>query len=477
MRRALFLFFLLITYTLLQAQQRSIRGRVLDAQGVPLAGVSITIKGNAGGTVTDAQGNFAINAATGNTLVFSYVGQQKELTLANEETLSVSFDEQSRQLSEVVVTALGQTRNKDRVGYSASTFRSEDIVRSAPVSALDGLQGRVAGADISTIGGQPGSSSRIIVRGYTSIGGQSNQALIVVDGVPFNNSRLGSFNDFANSGGVDFGNGLNDINPNDIENITILKGAAATSLYGSRAQNGVVLITTKKGRAGRISVDVTSSAIGTTVGKLPEFQNVWGQGWSGLHYKEENGSWGPKMDGKERLWGSNVDNSRLIKPFSPVKDNVRHFYDMGSEFNNTVAVRGGSENSAFYLSFGNVYNDGIMPTNVDVYRRNTLSLRGSTKTDKFLASASLNYINKNGSTVSSDDNEAGSSTFENVIQIARDMDITDFKDYKNKFFNVDNYFTPYAANPYFSLLENRNKYQNDRFFGNVEFGYDFTKKL
>ncbi len=474
----LMLAMLVLTTVLVFAQTRTIKGRVTDETGAPVSGASIIIKGTSAGTSANENGEFSIAGKNGDVLVVSSTNYAaNELRLGSAGNVPVILSRQAA-INEVVVTALGQTRSRDRIGYSATTFRSEDIVRSAPVSALDGLQGRVAGADISTIGGTPGSSSRIILRGYSSLSTSGNsQALIVVDGVPFNNSRLGSFNDFLNSGGVDFGNGLNDINPNDIDNISILKGAAATSLYGSRASNGVVLITTKRGRAGKLSVDFTSSALFSSVAKLPDFQNVWGQGWNGLHYKEENGSWGPKMDGKDRLWGSTVDNSRLIKPFSAVEDNVKDFYDLGKELNNTIAVRGGNENANFYMSYGNVYSDGILPSNVDVYRRNTLSLRGQLKAEKFLASASLNYINKNGATPNNRDDATGSSTFENIIQIARDIPITDFKDYNNKFFNVNNYFTPYASNPYYSLFENGNKLQNDRMFGNIELGYDFNKAI
>lgn len=481
MRKLMSLLLCVLFATALWAQQRTISGKVADANGNPLPGVTVSIRGQNTATQTATDGTFTITAAPGNTLVFSYVGlTPQEVQVGNSNTISVTLQEQGQQLTEVVVTALGQTRSKDKVGYATSTFRAEDVVRSAPVSALDGLQGRVPGADISTVGGQPGSSSKIILRGYSSFsttGGGNNQPLIVVDGVPFNNSRLGSFNDFLNSGGADFGNGLNDLNPNDIESISILKGAAATSLYGSRAANGVVIVTTKKGKAGKISVDFSSSAIFSTVGKLPDFQNGWGQGWNGDHWKEENGSWGPKLDGKDRLWGSVVDNSRLIKPYSAIDDNVRHFYDMGTEMSNTISVRGGNETANFYLSYGNVYNNGILPSNVDIYRRNTLALRGQLKTGPFTASGSLNYINKNGNTVSSQADAAGSSTFENLIQIPRDLPITDFKDYTNKFFNVDNYFTPYASNPYYSLFENGNKNQNDRVFGNVELGYDFSKAI
>ena len=468
----------MLTSIIVFAQQRVVTGQITDEAGAPVPFATVSEVNTTNATTADANGNFSLSIKPNGRLTISSTGFMEQTINPTGNSSNIRLMRSTGQLQEVVVTALGQTRSKDRIGYSASTFRSEDIVRSAPVSPLDGLQGRVAGADISTIGGTPGSSGKIILRGYSSLSTTGNsQALVIVDGVPFNNSRLGSFNDFLNTGGVDFGNGLNDINPNDIDNISILKGAAATSLYGSRASNGVVLITTKRGRVGKLTVDFNSSAMFSSVAKLPDFQNGWGQGWNGLHYKEENGSWGPRLDGIDRLWGSTVDNSRLIKPFSAIDNNVRDFYDLGTELNNSIAVRGGNENANFYMSYGNVRSDGILPSNVDVYNRSTLSLRGQLKSNKFLASASLNYINKSGSTPNSNDDASGSSTFENIIQIARDIPITDFKDYNNKFFNVNNYFTPYASNPYFSLFENGNRMQNDRVFGNVELGYDFSKAV
>jgi TonB-linked SusC/RagA family outer membrane protein len=467
------------------AQQRTVRGKVLDNTGSPLSGATIAVRGARNSTVTDISGNFSITISPGATLQISMIGYaNQEIRVQNEESISVTLQQQSTSLGEVVVTtALGQSRRKDKIGYSASSFRAEEINRTAPISPLDGLQGRIAGADISTVGGQPGSSGKVILRGYSSISG-SNQALVVVDGVPITNARPGSYDptgdyrtDPAFGNSLDFGNGLNDLNPGDIENITILKGAAATSLYGSRAASGVILITTKKGRAGKIKVDFSSSAVSSLVAKLPDFQNKWGQGWNGQHLKEENGSWGPLLDGEERLWGSEVDNSRLLKPFSAVKDNVRHFFDQGLELANNIAISGGTSNSNFYLSYGNVNSNGVLPGKADFYGRNTISARGQLSTDKFLASASLNYINRTGSNASTNDDEAGSSTFENIIQIPRDFSITDMKDYNNKFFNVDNYYSPYVANPYFSLAENGNKYTSDRFFGNVELGFNFSKNF
>jgi TonB-dependent SusC/RagA subfamily outer membrane receptor len=420
---------LMVLCTLAYGQARTVTGTVKDESGNPVPFATVTEAGTKNATTADANGNFSINIQPSGRITLSAAGYQAQTVTYDAQNPNITLRRGEGQLAEVVVTALGQTRSKDRIGYSASTFKSEDVVRSAPVSPLDALQGRVPGADISTVGGQPGGSSKIILRGYSSLSTSANggnQALIVVDGVPFNNSRLGSFNDFLNSGGVDFGNGLNDLNPNDIESINILKGAAATSLYGSRATSGVVLITTKKGKAGKLAIDFSSSAVFSSVGRLPSFQNTWGQGWNFEHWKEENGSWGPKLDGQNRLWGSLVDNSRLLKPYSAVEDNVRDFYDLGSEYNNNISLRGGGEAANFYFSYGNVSSNGILPGNSDVYKRNTLSVRGQLKQGKFIASASLNYINKHGRTANTTDDAAGSSTFENIIQIARDIPIVDF---------------------------------------------------
>lgn len=465
------------------AQTSPVTGQIKNDKGEPVPFATITLKGTQTGVSANDVGTFTIQAPKTGTLVISAASfNTLEFPVANRSTLNIVLQPGTSNLQEVVVTALGVSRSRERLGYSATSFKTEEINRIAPVSPLDGLQGKVAGADISTIGGQPGASSKIILRGYSSLQG-NNQALIVVDGVPFNNSRPGSGtrgdeNLLSAQGGSDFGNGLNDLNPNDIENITILKGAAATSLYGSRAQNGVVLVTTKKGRAGQLKVDFSHSSILSEVGRMPTFQNTWGQGWNGLHYKEENGSWGPKMDGRERLWGSEVDNSRLLKPFSAAEDNVRNFYDRGLEVNNSVSLRGGNDNANFYMSYNNVFSDGVLPSDADIYKRNTFALRGQLKaTDRFVINSSFNYINKNSRTVSTDDDEAGASAFSDIIQIGRDIPITDFGDYNNKFFNVDNYFSPYSANPYFLLNKNGNRYSSDRFFGNLDMTYKISNAL
>jgi TonB-linked SusC/RagA family outer membrane protein len=463
------------------AQPRAVSGKVTDAKtGVGIPGVTVSIKGSTVSTQTNSDGVFTVPADNGTTLIFSSIGfKSQELKVGSSASVTVAMEVQSGELNEVVVTALGISREKKTLGYSTTTFKSDDVNRIAPVNVFDGLQGKIAGADISNVSGSPGGSTKVILRGYSSLGG-SNQPLYVVDGVPLSNVSTGGetiapdyVNNKAASPGFDFGNTANDINPNDIESLTILKGAAATSLYGSRGSNGVIVITTKKGRSGKVKFDVTSSATFSQPTILPRLQEKFGQGWGQTFILSENGSWGPRLDGVNRLWGAPVDNSQLIKPFSFIKDNVRDIYETGREYNNTFSVSGGNEASTFMLSYGNSYSDGIIPTDNDSYRRNTFALRGATRYKKLFVEGSFNYVNTSQKYVEAGQSAAGigSSFFEQLLQIPVDIPIKDFRDYKNKFFNVDNYFTPYAENPYYTIYENGSTKKSDRFFGNFNAQY------
>jgi TonB-dependent SusC/RagA subfamily outer membrane receptor len=305
------------------------------------------------------------------------------------------------------------------------------------------------------------------MRGFSSLGG-SNQPLYIIDGVPMSNGQVGS-NDI--NGGFDFGNRANDINPDDIESMTILQGGSATALYGSRASSGVILITTKNGsKAGnKAKVEISSTTTFDSPLRLPYFQNEFGQGWydrgGGLADLQENGSWGPRFDGKIRKWGFVVDNQQQIKPYKALPTNIQDFFETGKNFNNTIAISNGDDNKSYYLSFGNVTSDGIYPTNADSYERNNLSLRGSSKFLKlFTASGSLNYVRKNSKFVATGQDQAA---LDGLWQTPRDISIVDLRDYNNKFNNLDNYFTIYAQNPYYILGEHGDKFQEDRMFGNV----------
>ena len=474
MRKLYYLFALLIPIIGL-SQQRPLNGTVVDPRNAPMAGVTVTLRGTNKATVTDERGNFTITASPNDVVRLSYLGQQKDVTVGAATSQTFVFDPQANQMSEVVVTALGQTRSKAKVGYSTTTINTEALNRSSPISPIDALAGKVAGADISKLGG-PGSSAKVVLRGYGVISGGSNQPLYVIDGIPLIDSRPGA-NDNGTAG-TDFGNGANDINPNDIESITILKGTAASSLYGSAARNGAIMITTKRGRSGKLKVEYSGGADFSLVGKLPTFQSTFGQGWNNTFVLSENGSWGPRLDGKQRLWGPVVDNSQLIKPFSFVDNNIRDFYETGTDYTNTVSLSGGSDNSQFYFSYGNATSNGVLPGPADLYERNTFALRTNSKFNNLTINSSFNYINKTVHTPFTGQSTAqGGSTFEALLQIPVDIPISDFRDYKNKYFDINSYFSPYDENPYYPLYENSNVQKSDRFFGNLDLNYHISNSF
>lgn len=462
------------------AQTRQITGIVTSSEdGSALPGASVVVKGTTLGTVTGMDGKFALRVPeTAKTLVISFMGMTTvEVALTTETNYPVVLKPAPVAISEVVVTALGQQTAKAKVGYSTASFSSDAINKDGVVSLMDGIAGKVAGANISNIGG-PGASTKVVLRGYGIIGGGNNQPLYVIDGVPLSDASLG-INFTGNiSGYTDYGNGSTSINPNDVESISILKGTAATTLYGSTAKNGAIMITTKRGKSGKLKIEYNGSYNWSEVGKLPDMQSEFGTGWSGLNDLAQNGSWGPKLDGKIRPWGSVVDNSQLIKPYSYVPNNIRHFYNTGTEANNSIALSGGNDQSRFYLSYSNVTSDGIIPTQADYLQRNTFAVRTNSNYGNFSINTSFNYINRRQNAPKTGQGSPDAATvFESLLQIPVDIRITDFRHYKNKFFNVDNYFTPYAENPYYALVENGTQQNQDRFFGNVDMKYKFSKEL
>lgn len=464
---------LMLTSAFAFSQQKSITGKVINSSGASLPGITVQVRGTSSGTATDTNGEFSLTVPNNNTvLVFSGVSfKTQEMKVGTQSNLTVVMQTESTTLEQIVVTALGQTSQKSKVGYATSTFNSEEINKVAPVSVLNGLAGKIAGAEISSTGG-PGSSTKVVLRGYGVIGGGDNQPLYVIDGIPLTNSRFGS------TSSNDFGNSANDINPNDVASVTILHGTAASSLYGSIAKNGAIMITTKRGKTGKLHVNYAGALTLSEVSKLPNMQSVFGQGWGGVFVLGENGSWGPKLDGKVRAWGSIVDNSQLIKPFSFINNNIRDFYNTGVDIDNSISMSGGNENTSFYFSYGNVESDGVLPTNSDYLGRNTLALRTNSTFNKFTVNTSFNYINKKvNAPFTGQGGSDGGSLFEEILQIPVDLPISDFRDYKNKFFNVDNYFTPYAENPYYPLFENKNTQNSDRFFGDVDMSYKIAPSL
>jgi len=464
------------------SQEVQVKGRVTSAEdGSALPGASVVVKGTNTATVTDPEGNYSIRVPAGaTTLVVSFIGMKtQEVEIAGQTTINIAMQPEVIGMEEVVVTALGIKRSEKALGYSAVTVKGDEISQTRTSNIMNSLQGKVAGVAISASSGAPGASTKVVIRGFSSITG-NNQPLYVVDGIPVNNTTNTKFadnNDVSRT--QDFGNRANDINPDDIESVTILKGAAA-ALYGSRAANGVVMITTKQGaKSDRFKVEYNGSASFSEPLRLPQMQNWYGQGWNGTFKYEENGSWGPRFDGKMRLWGNVVDNSQQLKPFVPLKNNLRDFFDVGRGFNNTISISGGNDNALFYLSYGNVREDGIVPTDADSYIRNSILLKGSYKGKRLTSSASINYIKKDQKFVTQGQGtgDAGATLFQDIMQIPRDVSIIDLKDYKNKFNNIDNYFTPYADNPWFIINENGNQWNEDRVVTSINLDYKITSWL
>ncbi|MEH0158295.1 SusC/RagA family TonB-linked outer membrane protein [Limibacter armeniacum] len=461
------------------AQEQTVTGTVSDEQG-PLPGVTVQIKGTSKGVVTNIEGKYTISVPSSETvLIYNFVGYtDKEVTVGNQSVIDVLLAQDTQELEEVVVTAIGVERSERSLGYAVQAVNSEDLLKTNETSALNSLQGKVAGVNISSASGNPGASTKVRIRGLSSISGD-NQPLYVINGVPVSNSAIGS-SDL--NGSLDFGNALNDLNPEDIQEVSVLKGAAATTLYGSRGANGVILITTKSGqdaatRRKKAEISVNFGVSFLTPLKLPEFQNRYGQGIDGDTDLEENTSWGPRFDGQLRPWGRVVDNQQKIKPYENLEDNVRNFFDVGVTYNTGVSLGGGNEKTNYYLSYSNVTSDGYIPTSVDEYNRNTISFSGGTDLFNGLKSTiNINYINTESSQVYGGQQQ--NSIFNSLYQIPRDIPITELADLNAPFNTPENYFTPFSLlNPYFVINEYGNEYNADRVFGSLDLSYELVKNL
>ncbi|WP_242131623.1 SusC/RagA family TonB-linked outer membrane protein [Aestuariivivens marinum] len=475
------------------AQEKTITGTVSDNSGLPLPGTTVLIKGTSTGTSTDFDGNYSIKANTGDVLVYSFVGYTtKEITIGSSSTINVTMQEDAAVLEEVVVTALGIKRQKRSLGYAATAIDDEQLTEVTTVNPLESLSGKVAGVDI-TAPNQPGASPRVILRGYTSLNG--NGPLYVVDGTPISSSvNTGSVSGRTTdvNRSFDGGSNINDIDPNSIESINILKGGAATALYGSRAANGAIIITTKKGKADqKLTVEIKSSIDFLEVSRVPHLQYQFGQGWDGLGYSftpagtlgasNENGSWGPEFNGEIRTWGQIVNNSQLIKPYVALEDQMLDFFDIGNTYANTIRLSGGSDNSDFSLTFSRLDTDGVFPTDADALKKNTLSVNAGLSRDRFRVRIAANYAQTRQNAINTgqgDDAGQGATLVQELLQVPTDVSIIDMKDYLgNPFYGNDWFYTPYARNPYWVLNENATNVRRENLYGNINFQYDILSNL
>jgi len=470
------------------AQERVVSGVVSDNTGLPLPGVSVLVKGTKNGTQTDFDGKYSIKATPSEILVFSYIGMKTQEAKAGSAKINIKMASDAVELEGVVVTALGVKRQKKQLGYATATVSGKELTEVNNTNVFGSLSGKLAGVDISAPA-QVGASTKVVIRGYSSLSG--SDPLYVVDGTPINNSSNGVSGTSSVDRNYDAGNGIGDLDPTNIESMTVLKGAAATALYGSRASNGAIIITTKSGKNNsKLKVDFSSSIDFSEVARVPHFQYAFGQGWFGQGYSglpthgsasAENGSWGPAFNGEIRPWGTIVDNSQQIKPYVGLKNNLKDFYDIGNTYTNNFRVSGGGDNSNFSLGFSSTNSNGIAPTDADLYLRRNVNLSAGINTAKFDVKTNINYVNKDQNAINTgqgDEAGEGATLVQELLQMPSDVSIVDFKDYKNNVFNTpSNFFTPYASNPYFVLNENSTNIKGNRVFGNVNLNYKFTPKF
>jgi len=491
MKKSLFLLLLLVNGLLQQAwaQDRTISGKVTDRstnQGLP--GVTVLAKGTTVGTSTNSDGAFSLAVPSSTTtLVFSFVGYaSQEQAIGSSNTVDVTLATDTKQLGEVVVTALGREETKRSLGYAVQDIKGEEFTQARETNVVNSLTGRLAGVQVSNSTGAPGSSARIVIRGAKSISG-SSQPLFVIDGQPIDNS---SFSNSGSGGGIDYGNAASDINPDDIESMTVLKGANASSLYGSRGANGVIVITTKSGRKSRgIGISVNSTTSFESPLKTPDLQDQYGQGTGGeFSYVDGAGSgindgydesWGPRLDGRllPQFNSPVVNGVRQATPWvSPGKDNIRkYFFETGHTLTNNVAISGGNEKAGVRVSYTNLDQKGIL---YNTYlRRNTVNVNGGVDvTNKFKVSTNINYSNTLGRRPGQGYDEL------NVMQqmytwFGRQVDVRDLKSLYESTGSNANWNNNYHNNPYYVLGQATNDDERDRIIGNLTLTYDLTDWL
>ncbi len=335
------------------AQTHTATGKVVDENGVGYPGAGVTLKGTQLGVVTDANGDFMLEVPDGsNIFMIQAVGYNTREVRETDQTMIIKLVPKAKELEGTVVTALALRREKRELGYNTTTVNGEELTAGQNVSALSALQGKVAGADITSSTGGPGGSTRIVLRGEKSIL-KDNNALIIVDGVITNNyDRTSSGQGISdNLSQTDFGNSANDLDPDEIESITVLQGPEASVLYGAAGANGAVMITTKHGRhktsGEKTKMDITYKATYTEsdILKYPDVQHTYGQGaiYAGIvDDRQDNFSWGLPFDNSIKPWGQIIDGKQLVKPYSDQKNNIKDFFNHGKDLNNFLSVSGGN---------------------------------------------------------------------------------------------------------------------------------------
>ncbi len=498
----MFFAFTLLCSTIVQAQVKSIKGVVTDGTGLPLPGVSIVVKGTTEGTQSDMDGNFEINTKEGSTLTFSFVGMNTVEQIATGAFMKVVLTDSENTLEEVVVTALGIKRDKKALGYAAQEVSGETLSSAGQTNAISALSGNVAGVQVTTPSSM-GGSTRITIRGINSVT-QNNKPLIVVNGIPIDNSNYNTSSTQSGSGGRDYGDASADINPDDIESVTVLKGGAAAALYGSRAQNGVIMYTTKSAKKGKAEVSLKSGVTFESAYISPILQNSYGGGYddSGLPTAVINGqvynimeyyadeSWGPKFDKNLSYLPWNAfdpefpDQYLKEKKWVASRNDVDSFFRTGVTTNNNVGLSFANDKSNIRASFSNQLTSGIVPNSN--LTKNMFSVNGGANlSSKFKFDAMINFTSTKGFN-RPEQGYGDNSVAQKFYQWGqRQLDFNDLKSYINpdgtqRTWNRSDYDDPtplYSDNPYWTIYKNTSDDNRNRFLGNFKLQYNFTDNL
>ncbi|WP_321375383.1 SusC/RagA family TonB-linked outer membrane protein [uncultured Draconibacterium sp.] len=454
--------------------QQSVTGTVTGEDGLGIPGVSVIESGTSNGTITDIDGVYTISVADDATIVFSFVGMQTVQEPVNgRSTIDVTLVESQIGLEEVVVTALGISKEKKSLGYAVTEVGGDDISVVKDHNPANSLVGKVAGVVVTQGSGSPGSGSRVIIRGNNSITG-NNQPLIVVDGVPIDATGSNSGGSVYNS--TVTGGGITDINPDDIESISVLKGPNAAALYGSRAGNGVLLITTKKGTKGKgLGVSINSNITFDNPMLLPDYQNEFGQGSQGNvpgnveDLKNSTGSWGQRLDGSSQMYYTGEE-----RPYSAQSNNVEDFFQTGAKYINSIAIAGAGESHSIRFSYTNNKTESMIP-NSDL-RSHNFNLRGVVDlNDKLTLDAKATYFWQELNNAA---NQGSEGILAYVYGMPRNVDIEDLKTYQNPEESLNSIsYGALGANPYWILYNDYRTDRRERILGFGKLNYEFTPWL
>ncbi len=490
--------------------KQKVSGQIIDNHGEPLVGVAVRVKGTNEATVTDIDGNYSIMVAKGDVLEFSYIGFTNIEHKVTGGKLDLTMKEDAKTLNEVVVTAMGIVRKATSLTYATQQVKSDELMRVEDVNLVNSLDGKISGVTITPAAGGAGGSSKILLRGNKSIQG-NNKPLIVVDGIPMTNSTRGEIGGglgFGEVSKVEGGDPLSQINPDDIESINVLKGANAAALYGSAAANGVVMITTKRGKEGRLDITFNSNITFDTPLLTPEIQNVYGINLnSSKNGFEGMGNWGDKLSGAKTTYFVDLNNDNRVfggthKVYlrDYAEDDVANFFKTGVTTNNSFTLSGGTEKSKSYVSYANSHSTGMLDNNT--YNRHTFAYRQSYRLwNRLSLEASANYVQTRTK------NRVGGGIWANPMYDLYTMPRnTDFAHYSNNYVvdgswssRIHSYYpngvlkkeraelkgpmqdwvfqAAKRNNPYWLLNQNEGKDGEDRFYGNFQARLDIYDGL